>query len=273
MTVTPLKVLLLLLLGTSTSAQSYDVPANLDLGWAGKVHLGALATFGTADTTAISARSDISYRNERWEHELTTKWYRSASQIAVARRDANGDEVTDGDGIVVKDLIRSTTNHRRFFSVQSRWFASSRYYLFVLADLELNKPADIQASSRQIGGIGYKLWKTRRDFISAALGVGRKKLEQVSGGTEEGAIGYLGLRLRRKVAEGVMVGIDLDSDFGGENRFSEAEFAIAWKLRDPVALKFKYEARFNSNIINPLNTFDEDVEAALSVNIEVAVFQ
>lgn len=265
-------VLILSLLSATVCAEDYKTPRNLDMGWDGEVHLGALATFGTADTTALSARTDVSYRGGPSEHELTAKWYRSATQIAVTRRNAEGDPVLDTNGLAVRDLIEATTNDRRFISAQTRWFLSSRYYLFGLVDLEINRPADINSSSRQVTGVGYKLWKSRHDFISAALGVGRKKLDQKSGETDEGAIGYLGLRLRRKVADTVTLSIDMDSDFGGENRFSEAEFSIDWKLREPVSLKFKYEARFNSNLINPLNTFDEGVEAALSVNIEVEVF-
>jgi len=268
-----LLVLSLFMVTAAPAASDYKTPKNLRMGWDGKVQLGALATFGTADTTAISARTDFTYRNDRSEHELTTKLYRSANKIYVVRKDVNGDDITNESGAFVKDQVRTTTNDRRYIGVQTRWFATSRYYVFLLADLELNKPADIESSSRQVIGFGYKLWRTRKDYVSAALGVGRKKLEQVSGETEEGGIGYIGLRLRRRVSFNVILGIDLDTDFGAENRFSEAEFAVAWKFRDPVSLKFKYEARFNSNIINPLDTFDEDVEAAMSVNIEVAVFR
>lgn len=267
-----IRALTLALLGLTLPVAAYDAPRNLDLDWDGEVQLGALATFGSADTTAISARSDVSYRGERIEHELTAKWYRSATQIAVARRDAEGVPIVDGNGQNIRDLIDTTTNDRRFASAQTRWFLSSRYYLFALADLEINRPADIKLSSRQVAGVGYKLWKSRKDFISAAIGVGRKKLTQKSGLADEGAIGYLGVRLRRNMTEDVALSIDMDSDFGGENRFSEAELALAWKLRERVSLKFKYEARFNSNLINPLNTFDDDVEAALSVNVEVSVF-
>ena len=264
---------LLVLMGASSVAGAYDTPGNLEMGWDGNVQLGALATFGVSDTTAISARSDFAFRDEKFEHELTSKWYRSTNKIAVARRNAEGEEIIDANGIVVRDQLRTTTNDRRYVGLQTRWFARPRHYLFVQADFEFNKPVDIEVSSRQVVGLGYKLWNTRKDFISAAVGVGRKRLEQVSGATEAGAIGYLGLRLRREVSFKVMLGLDLDSDFGGENRFSEAELSLAWKFRKPVALKFKYEARFNSNIINPLNTFDEGVEAALSVNVEVDVFR
>ena len=66
--------------------------------------------------------------------------------------------------------------------------------------------------------------------------------------------------------------LTLDSDFGGENRFSEAEVSLSWRVRGPVALKFKYEASDNTKIVNPWNTFDEGVESAFSVNLEVEIF-
>ncbi len=250
----------------------YQMPRNLKSGWHGNVQLGALATFGVADTSAISARTDFTYRGKRVEHEFNAKYFRSTSDVFVSRRDEAGSELTDASGVPIKDRVRTTTNNRQFFTAQPRWFFSSRYYLFALLDFEANEPADIELSTRQIGGVGYKLYKKRNDYISAAIGVGRKRLVQVSGESDEGAIGYLGVRLKRALSDNTLLAIELDSDFGGENRFSEAEVSLSWKLRDPVAVKFKYEARFNSRIINPLNTFDDGVEAALSVNLEVEVF-
>jgi len=255
-----------------TSAIAFEVPRNLQEGWDGDLQLGALATFGAVDTNAFQARTDFTYRGRRWEHELNVKLYRSTTQIRVPRRDANGDELIDNNGAPITDQIRATSNNRRFISVQPRWFFSSRYYVFAIVDLEVNKPIDVELSSRQITGIGYKLWKDRNDFISAAVGVGRKKLEQVSGNTDIGAIGYLGFRFNRSIGEGVLLGLDLDSEFGGENRFSEIQIAVGWKLRDPLSVKLKYDVRFKSDIVNLVNTFDNDVEAALSVNFAVEVF-
>lgn len=257
---------------TSVAATDYQMPRNLNSGWDGSMQLGALATYGIADTSAISARTDFTYRGKHIEHELNLKFYRSTNRTLVNRRDADGIEVMDANGAPVQDRVRTMTNDRRYVSFQPRWFFSRRHYLFVLVDFENNTPADIESSTRQISGVGYKLYKTSKNYISAAVGVGRKKLVQVSGETEEGAIGYLGLRLKRAMSDTTSIALDLDSDFGGENRFSEAEASLAWKLREPMSIKFKYEARFNSNIINPLNTFEDDVEAALSVNLEIEVF-
>ncbi len=251
----------------------YDyIPKDLELGWGGEVQLGAQATFGSTDSSAVSVRTDFTYRGERAEHELTARLHHSANKAQVSRRDAEGKEILSSKGTPVTDEVRTTTNNRRFVSVQPRWFISSRYYVFALADFDVNEPADIQLASRQVTGLGYKLLKSRSHFVSAAFGVGRKKLEQVSGESEEGAIGYFGLRVKRKLSETLAAGLTLDSDFGGDNRFSEAEISLSWRVRGPVALKFKYEASDNTKIVNPWNTFDEGVESAFSVNLEVEVF-
>lgn len=250
----------------------YDTPKDLEQGWDGQVQLGAQASFGTTDSSAVSVRTDFTYRGERIEHELTARLHHSANKARISRRDAEGKEVMDSKGVPVTDEVTTKTNDRRFVSVQPRWFFSPKYYVFALADLDINEPADIKSASRQVTGLGYKLWNSRSHYLSAAIGVGRKKLDQLSGASEEGAIGYFGLRIKRQLSETVTVALTLDSDFGGNNRFSEAETSLSWRVRGPVALKFKYEASDNSKIVNPWNTFDEGVEAAFSVNLEVEIF-
>ncbi|MFK7993184.1 MAG: YdiY family protein [Granulosicoccus sp.] len=265
--------LVLLGLMMSPGVQAYeDMPRNLRQGWDGDVQLGALATYGLTDSSAISARTTVTYRSKRWEHELDAKWYRSASEALVSRRDADGQVMRDANNQEIKDVVRSTTNNRRFVSGQLRWFFTSKHYLFTIADLDVNSPANLDSSTRQISGVGYKLYRGKNDFVSAAIGLGRKKRVEVSGDSEEGAIGYLGFRYKRKINDVITVTFDLNSDFGGENRFSEAETSLAWKLRDPVSLKLKYEARVNSAVMDPLNTFDDELEAALSVNLSVEIF-
>lgn len=251
----------------------YDyIPKDLEQGWSGQVQLGAQASFGATDSSAVSVRTDFTYRGERAEHEMTARLHHSANKAQVSRRDAEGKEVFDGKGLPVTDKVTTTTNDRRFISMQPRWFVSSRYYVFALADLDVNEPANIELASRQVSGVGYKLWKSRSHYVSAALGLGRKRLEQVSGESEEGAIGYFGLRVKHPVSDTVSAALTLDSDFGGENRFSEAEVSLSWRIRGPVAIKFKYEASDNTKVVNPWNTFDEGVESSFSVNLEVDVF-
>lgn len=265
-------VVALLVIVFSTSLHAYDMPKNLGLGWDGNMELGALATFGETDSSAVSARATFTYRSKRWEHEMDARFHRSAHESLVSRRDSDGEVILDANNNEIQDLVSDTTNDRRFISGQSRWFFTSKHYVFVIADLDVNKPASLDHSTRQISGVGYKLYRSKNDLVSAQVGIGRKKRVDVGGDSEEGAIAYLGFRLKRELSETLILTLDLDSDFGSENRYSEAEASLSWKLRDPVSLKLKYGARFNSTVIDPLNTFDDGLEAALSVHIAVDVF-
>nr|MBX2879172.1 DUF481 domain-containing protein [Granulosicoccus sp.] len=195
------------------------------------------------------------------------------SEALVVRRNVNGDKVLDEQGVEVKDLVKSTTNHRRCRSAQLRRFFTSKHYLFIIADLDINEPANVDRSTRQITGVGYKLWRSKNDLLSAAIGLGHKQLVPVSGDAEKEAIAYLGFRFKRALSEKTSLQLELDSDFGNDNRFSEAQVSLSWKLREPVSLRLKYEARFNSSVVDPINTFDDGMEAALSINLAVDVFQ
>ncbi len=253
-------------------AASYEIPKNLEQGWDAQVQFGALATFGVNDTSAISARTDLSYRGERFEHELVAKFYRSSSVAQVTRLDASGKQVVNSKGEPVTDRVKTTTSDRRFLSVQPRWFFTSRHYLFALADVDINEPDGVSSSTLHVGGVGYKLWKSRGHYASAAVGVGRRRFEPLSGEVEAESVGYVGLRFKRLLSETVSLSLMLDSDFGGEESYSEAEASLSWRVRGPVAIKFKYGASVNSRVVNPWNTFDDGVEAAMSVNLEVEVF-
>jgi len=264
--------LAMLLASVSSSVTAYDGPKNLRKGWDGDVQMGALATFGAIDSSAISARATVSYRSTRWEHELDAKYYQSASEALVLRLDEDGQVMRDANDGEIKDLVSNTTNNRRFITTQQRWFFSSKHFLFGIADYDVNTPKALRGASRQIAGVGYKLYRSKHDLISAGLGLGRKKRVDVNGNVEEGAIAYLGFRIRRQLSDKVSVSFDLDSDFGSDNRYSEADVSLSWKLRDPLSLKLRYEARMNSSVMDPLNTFDDELEAALSVSLAVELF-
>ena len=261
-----------LLMMLSLAAHGYQAPANLVQGLNGSVQLGALSTFGPTDSNTLSARTTYTYRTQRWEHELDAKLLRSSSEQLVIRLDANGDTISDAQGEPVKDLITNTTSKRGFVSAQSRFFLSEKTYLFGVVDYETNKPANIDKSTRQIAGFGYKLWRSKSDQLGAEIGVGRKSRFEVDGSSEEDPIGYLGFIFRRNLSKKSSLAIELDSDFASDNRYTEADITFKWSVRNPLSIKLRYEARFNSTVTDPLNTFADGLEAALSINIAVDVF-
>lgn len=262
----------LLLILPCVPAYAYDTPKNLREGWDGDVQFGALATFGPTDSSAITARTVFSYRKFGWEHEMDARFYRSVSESILQRRDKDGEVLKDANGEDVTYIQRSTTNDRRYLSGQSRWFFTSTLYLFGIADVDVNEPDNLSSATRQVAGFGYKLWRSKSNLLSAAVGAGRKKRVEVSGDTEQGAIGYLGFRFKRAMSKQLTLSLNVDSDFGGENPYSEADASLSIKLKDPISLKLKYELRFDSSILDPINTYSESMQSVLSVNMAVDIF-
>ena len=241
-------------------------------GWDAKVELGAQATRGASRTSSLSGSTELSYRGGRWEQRISAKALQSVSSVAVPRRDENGDAVLSPDGEPISDIQRDRTNDRRFLGIQPRWFfREQKNYLFAIADYESNEPADIRSSTRQIAGVGYRLWRDKSNYFTAGIGVGNKRLERVTGEVDSGGIGYVGLNFVRLIAERARFEAGLDSDFGGESRHTELALGLSWTFADPVALKFGYEARVNSDISNPSNPFDESVDARATISLEIDV--
>jgi len=220
-------LVLCFLLLSAAPLQAFDMPKEVSEGWHGKVQLGALATFGETDSSAVSGRATLTYSNRRFEHELDTKYYHSSSEALVARRGLDSD---------------------------------------------VNTPANLESSTRQITGVGYRLYRGKKDLMGAVIGVGHKRRIEVSGNRESQSIGYLGFRFKRSLSEKMSVSLELNSDFGSGSRFSEAEASLSIKLRDPVSLKMRYEVRSDKSLADSFNALNDDLEAALSVSIAVDVF-
>lgn len=256
----------------SMPAKAHKVPADIDLGWAGDVQFGALATFGETDTSALSANTGFSYKGLSWEHEIAAKVYYSSSEILTRRLDSEGEVLRDAEDNEITELTRSTTSNRRFLSAESRFFFSHHYYAFIAANVDRDTPADLDIETRQVAGAGYKLYRSKKDFISAELGIGSRMREEFSSSREQEAIGYFGLRLKRKLGESLAMYFDLDSDFGSDGKYTELETSLSWKLRDPVSIKLKYEASFDSTFFDPVNTYNDGLRSAFTVNLAVDVF-
>jgi len=250
---------------------AYTPPKSLPEGWDGVVTLGAQATMGDTRTSTLSGSAVFTYRSERWENQFSSKLRRSFSTIVVEREDDEGNPVLGADGEPLRQAVKGRTTDRRFVGVQPRWYWSGKSYLFSILDYETNKPADIDRSSRQIVGIGHKFWKSKDDFLAGEIGIGNKRLKQVSGPESSGGIGYVGMKFVRKYTDRTRVSAELDSDFGGENRFTEVGLGFAYKVSAHLALKFTYSSRMNTDIINPGNPLDSDVDSEATVSLEIDI--
>ena len=258
--------------GGEASAAYFKPRKALPDGWNATLELGAHATSGASRTSSVSGGADTTYRGGRWEHRIVAKALQSSSSVVVGRRDEDGEPVLDARGEPVSDIVRDRTNDRRFLGLEPRWFfRKEKNYVFAIVDIDTNEPADIERSSRQIAGVGYRLFTDKSNWFTAGIGVGRKSLARVSGDRDEGGIGYVGLAFTRLIGERAKFETALDSDFGGENRFTELTLGLSWKLGAPVSLKLGYEARMNSDIGDPRNPFDESVDARATISLAIDV--
>lgn len=267
-----LAVIFVLLASASLPVHAHKPLADIELGWDGDVQFGALATFGETDSSAVSASTVISYKGIDWEYEVDARYYYRASEVLTLRLDSEGEVVRDAENKEITDLSRNTTSNRRFLSAETRFFFTPHYYAFLAANVDKDSPADLDIETRQVAGGGYKLYRSKKDYISAEVGAGSRRRVEFTEDSEQEAIGYFGLRVKRKLAGTLSFYFDLDSDFGSDDRYTEIETSLSWKLRDPVSIKLKYEARFDSTFFDPVNTYDEGLQAAFTVNLAIDVF-
>ena len=271
-TLAPVAIASLALASVSAEAAYFKPRKAFPDGWDARVEFGAQTTSGASRTSSLSGGLDSTFRGGRWEHRIVAKALQSESTVSAPRRDENGDKVLGPDGEPVTDVVRNTTNDRRFLGLQPRWFfRQQKNYLFAIVDLESNEPADIERSTRQIAGVGYRHVVDKSNWFTAGVGIGRKSLDRVSGERDDDGIGYVGLAFTRLIGERAKFETALDSDFGSENRFTELTLGLSWKLGAPVSLKLGYEARMNSDISDPQNPFDESVDARASVSLQIDV--
>jgi len=183
----------------------------------------------------------------------------------------------DGRIVSRSRLCVTRPSDRRFISFEPHLYVGRRSYLFTISDFETNLPIGIAHSSRLIGGFGYRFRKSSRDYLTAGIGFGRKHQRLSLDNRDDrvldiSRIGYIGLSFVTDLSKRVRFNIEVDSDFGAVKRVSELEFGLTWKLRDPLALKFKYETRMNGSLSGLMHPLDPDVESQALISLEIDVF-
>lgn len=250
-------------------AIAFDAPRSPPEGWDAKVQFGAEATMGASRSSSLSLESGLSWHVGRFETAGRLRVLRSNASIEVARLE-DGEPVLNADGEPVTEVISDRTNDRLAFGLEPRWYlAGERRYVFGLLDYDTNPPAGIERATRQVGGVGYRLWNDKDNYLAAGVGFGHKRTEATDGETSDGGIGYFGVKVVLKLTEKARLDAGLDTDFGGESDFTEFGIALGYKLSDPVALKFGYDARITDGVTSDAGAFDESVDARASLKLEV----
>lgn len=250
-------------------AIAFDAPRSPPEGWDAKVQFGAEATMGASRSSSLSLESGVSWHAGRFETAAKLRALRSDASVEVPVEDG-GEPVLNADGEPVTEVVSDRTNDRFAFGLEPRWYLpGERRYVFGLLDYDTNPPAGIERSTRQVGGVGYRLWNDKKNYLAAGVGIGHKRTEATDGETTDGGIGYFGIKLLLQLTEKASLDAGLDTDFGGESDFTEFGIALGYRLSEPVALKFGYDARITDGVTNDTGAFDESVDARASLKLEV----
>ena len=253
----------------SPASASFRVPTSPPEGWDAKVQFGAEATAGASRTSSLSFESTLSWHVGRFETAARARLLRSNASVEV-EREIDGEPVLGPDGEPVTEIVSDRTNERIALALQPRYYlVGERRYLFGLLDYDTNPPAGVERSTRQVLGVGYRLWNDKRNYLAAGVGVGNKSLEKTDGEGSDGGIGYFGIQLALAITERAALDAALDTDFGGDDNFTEFGIAIGYQLAEPVSIKLGYDARVNGGVDDESSAFDERLDARASLKLEV----
>ncbi len=254
---------------SATTVQAQDVVSSITEGWSGTATLGATSASGNSEATSISGAIRLGKTVGQWEHLVFGSILFGESTVIVDRRDANGDVIADPDnpGQNLRDIVTADNSERIAFGYQPKFYWRPNTYFFGILDVEMDEPANIDSSTRQIIGVGHKFWSTPQGYLSGEIGFGNKLLEPVVGDDLDGGIGYLGLNYLNRINDNTTFNADLKADFGGDNTFTELGLGLAFKVSEKMALKISHFTRNNTDLSNPDNPLDADNDSVTTFNL------
>jgi len=257
-----------LLFVAQANAQSVSGAANaLTQGWSGSATLGASTASGNTEASSISGDIRLGKAVGRWEHLIFGTVFKGNSTIIVEERNADGTVDTDEAGRPKRRIVKGDNSNRIALGYQPKYYWRPKTYVFGILDWESDDPANIDAATRQIIGIGHKFWANDEGFLSGEIGFGNKNLQQVFGPDIDGAIGYAGINFVRRFTDAATFNADFRSDFGDENTFVELGLGLAFKVAEGMALKISHFTRNNSDLSDPGNPLESSGDAITSLNI------
>jgi len=253
----------------SVSDQALAIGDAVFTGWTGTAALGASFASGNAESNNINGSIRLIKSYNRWEHVLTASMFKGSSTILVTQRDDTGEIVTDDSGRPVRDIVEGENSDRLTIGYQPRYYFSPKLYAFGILDYESDEPANIDSATRQILGVGYSFYRDASGYLSGEAGFGNKNLDPVFGDDLDGGIGYLGLNYLNRLTETVTLNADLSSDFGSNNTFLELGLGAAFKLSDRFSLKIAHFSRSNTDLDDPSNPLDSNVDSITTLNLVI----
>ena len=268
--VSVLGVPLFVLCGLPISVLAFDVPDTMDQGLSSKVLLSGAANIGSTNATSFSIAASLNYRLGRSETRTEGRFQRSTTRVDVPLVDDGGVVTLDDNGELATEEVSERTSDRRFLALEQRWyFSNDRLFAFGLIDADRDRPSGVDTSTREVLGIGYRLWTNKNNFLAAGAGVGHKRFVPTDGADSESGIGYIGVKLSLDTSERTRLRSELDTDFGGENDFTEFSISLGVEVSEVASLSLGYEARVNGGFRDGSDPDVDGLESRFEVGLRL----
>lgn len=269
---THVRAVLVLLVSMVGHAGAWSPPPTRVQGWSGTVEFGAQRFTGNTRSSSVSASFVLGYGHGRFEAELASELLTSSVSIVTPRRDETGEPVLDPQGRVVLDVTSGKNHERLGIEFQPRWYWTDRVYQFALVDWQRDEPAGTRRLSRQVGGAGYKFWRSEVDFLAAELGAGAKQYADTGMRSSEVLIGYVALRFVRRFDEGIRLDASFDTDIIDKGALTELKFGIGLPVLQRVSLKVRHVQRWQRRQPDTASPLASRSDGATTISLEVLLF-
>ena len=249
-----------------------DTGASLLDGWSGSANLGANSFTGNTEANNVTAGIRLGKTVGNWEHLLFGSYFKGDSTSLVEAEDENGLPITqtvDGQEVQVFRQEKGENSDRLAVGYQPRFYWRPRTYFFGIVDYEKDKPGNLESSTRQLIGVGHKIYSNASGFLSAEAGVGNKSTQLVIGQDQNGGTAYLGANYLNRFNDNVTFNADARADIGSDNTYTEIGLGLAFKLSQRMAVKLSHQTRANSDIRNETLESPSSSDGATTVNLVV----
>jgi len=226
-----------------------ETGASMLNGWSGTASLGANSFTGNTEASNVTASIRLGKTVGKWEHLLFGSYFKGDSTSLVEAEDENGVLIAIG--------------------YQPRFYWRPRTYFFGIIDYEKDKPGNLESSTRQLIGVGHKIFANESGFLSVEAGVGNKSTQLVIGKDQNGGIGYLGANYLNRINDNVTFNADVRADITGDNTYSEIGLGLAFKLSQRLAVKLSHQTRGNTDIRNETLESPSSTDTATTINLVV----
>ncbi|MEI7035274.1 DUF481 domain-containing protein [Fulvimonas yonginensis] len=241
-------IALCLLASAGVHAQNTDSTV-ANGGWTGSGEFGFASARGNSRTENVNARLGLSQENEYWKNNFFLNGMRSRGEVSVV--DANGNTV---------DRF-STTANRYDAGASVGYKLDPRSYVVGAGRYEHDDfGANLWQSTVSLG-YGYIALKNERTELSFEIGPGYKRYRpsdttvQVDGAqttvrqpTESEAVGRGLINYKYRLTDNTAFEDTLLIEAGSKNKYYQNDAGLSVSMTKKMALKFGFQARYNSDV-------------------------